>query len=274
MPQMNRAGLRNVRTRLQSDIDTSIVQNTTGLITGTVMNTILDSISTVIEDVIDSADILSSAVLAPSIRTFLIQNQSTSVAEDTVLTGSKTFEFTVTEPANVDGNLTLKQAGAILRNDIDPNDTSAVATINDITLSAGQSVTFTLEGTATVGAGGAAFSRDFVVTARQATDYMYWGLDADGDPSNFNVATAQQAVWSQSQTITLPSFADVQHIVIAQRATDPDITEINIGGINQIGAFTKTANAFLVGATQYDAWTSNNPMLGTVVSGESIQVVR
>lgn len=274
MTQMTRGALRNVRTRLQSSIDTQIIENTSGLVTGTIMNSVLDSVSSVVEDIIDSADILTSGSLAPAFRTFLLVNQATSVDAGTTLSGTVTFEYLITEEDNVDGNLTLTQGVSTLSSAIDPKAQSVNIAINNITLAAGESVTFTLSGTALPGAGGAAFQATFTVTALQPDDYIYWGLDADGDPSNFVIGTAQQAPFARTQRIIVPNFADNQHLVIAQKSADVPITQILINGVDQFDAFTETASAFNVNAAAFDAYVSDNLLIGSIVSGDIITLVR
>ena len=274
MTQVNRTALRDLRTRFQTAIDNTITQNTTGDITGTVLNTLLDEGSQLLIDLIDSCDVLDSTSLAPSFRTFVIEGQNTNVSAGTTLSGTVTFEFILTESDNVDGNLTLQQGVDTLASNIDPKGGSFTQAINSVTLNAGDSVTFTLSGTALAVAGGAAFSSTFTVTALQPDDFIYWGLDADGDPSDFNTATAQQAVFATSQSITIPSFSDNQYLVIAQKSSDAPITQIFIDGINQFDAFTETTSAFTVNAAAYDAYVTNHALIGTVVSGDIVQIVR
>ena len=274
MTQVNRTALRDLRTRFQTAIDSNITQNTTGDITGTILNTLLDEGSQLLIDLIDSCDVLDSTSLAPTVRTFVIEGQNTDVAAGTTLSGTVTFDFVLTESDNVDGNLTLRQAAATLSTTIDPKGGSFTQAINSVTLNAGESVTFTLQGTALAVAGGGVFSRTFTVTALQPDDFVYWGLDADGDPSDFNTATAQQAIFARSQTITVPSFSDNQYLVIAQKASDAAITQIFIDGINQFDAFTENPAAFSVNGAPYDAYVTNHALVGTIVSGDAVQIVR
>lgn len=274
MAQSSRSTLRDLRTRVQNNVDADIVENTTGDISATELDTILTAQNNLLLDVIDSANILDATALAPAITVFNIDGQTASVDAGTTLTGTVTFDYLVRESDNISGNLTLVQGAATLASNIDPKGGSVALAINAVTLNAGDSVSWTLSGTALPGAGGAAFNRVFTVTARQPDDYMYWGLDADGDPTDFNTATAQQAVFQQSQSIVIPTFADSQHLVIAQKASDAAIRQILIDGIDQFRAFTETGNAFVVNAAQYDAYVSNHLLLGSVVSGKTLQIVR
>lgn len=274
MTQMNRAGLRGLRSRLQSSLDSQITENTTGAITGTILNNVLDTISTVLEDVIDSADILASASLAPAVRNFIIVDQANDVDAGTIISGTKTFEFVLTEEDNVDGNLTLTQGAATLSTTIDPKGGSFNQAVNSITLGASESVTFTLSGTAIVGAGGAAFQATFTITARAPDDFIYWGWDADGNPADFVIGTAQQAPFQSTQTIVVPSNPSDAYLVIAQKASDNPITQILIDGINQIDAFTRTDDAFSVNGALYDAYVSDHELIANIVAGDRITLVR
>lgn len=274
MTQSSRATLRDLRTRVQNNVDADIVENTSGNITATEMDTILTAQNSLLLDVIDSANILDGTSLAPSIPVFQIEGGSVSVDPGTTLSGTITFDYTVREGDNVSGNLTLAQGATTLATNIDPKGGSVAQAINSVTLTAGSSVTFTLSGTALPVAGGAAFQSTYTVTARQPDDYIYWGLDADGDPANFDTNTAQQAVFAQSQAITVPSFTGDQHLVIAQKASDDPIRQILVDGIDMFRAFTVTPAAFTVNAAPYDATVSNHPLLSSVVVGKSIQIVR
>ena len=274
MTQASRSTLRDLRTRLQNSVDTTIVENTSGLITATQMDTVLTAQNTIILDLIDSADILDATSLAPAITEFNIESQSLSVDAGTTISGTLTFDFLVRESDNVDGLLTLAQGVATLASNIDPKAGSVAQAVNPVTLNAGESVTWTLSGNALPVAGGAAFSRTVTITAREPDDYIYWGVDADGDPSNFDTGTAEQAVFAQSQSITIPTYSGAQHIVIAQKSSDPPIRQILYNGVDWFQAFTETTSAFNVNAASYDALVSDNALLGSIFSGAVFQIVR
>lgn len=255
------------RAQLQTVINADIVENTTGSITATQVKDILI-------DITDSFEESPSGALVPSIRALTIVGQAGTVAAGTTLSGTITISFTINEPENVQGNLTFRQAGVVLVSNIDPLAGTANIAITNVTLNAGESVTFRLEGTATAGVGGAAFGRDIVISALTPTDFIYYGLDADTNPADFDINTAQSAVFQTAQTIFVPTFTGNQHFVIAQRSSDPQITQLIIGGFDQRDAFTRTTNAFLVSGVNYDAYVSDNTLIGARVSGDRVQIRR
>lgn len=256
MVQMTRSEWQNVVTRL-------FVINTSGDIEA-------DEVRVLLNDLGDSVDFLAPAQ-APSIRSFIIADQPTNVDPDTALTGEKSFIYTVANSDAVVGDLTLQQEGVNLSTTIDPKGNAEDVTINDITLAAGESVTFTLSGTD----GTTPFSDTFTITARTIDEYIYFGTQVSSDPSTFDFANESRSPFqSGNQNIAIPTFTGNEHLVIAQKNADPDFTGIFIDGINQIGAFTKTLNAFTVNAAGYDAWVSNNPLVGSVVSGDLITLER
>lgn len=252
------------KTEVQAQINRLLVNNTSGDIEA-------DEVNDLLTDLSDSVTFIAPTQ-APSIRTFLISNQPTSVDPGTTLTGLKTFIYTVANSDDVVGNLTLSQGGANLSTTVDPKGISLEITINDITLSAAQSITFTLSGT-DVGAN--PFSADFVVTARQIDEFVYYGTQVANTPATFDFANESRTPFvSGTQQITIPSFTGNEYLIIAQIATEPDFTIISIDGINQINAFTKTPSAFQVNGKAYDAWTSDHALIGSVVTGDVITLER
>lgn len=201
----------------------------------------------------------------PSISSFSIQNQSQTVPIGFVFQGAKTFLFTIENPGHVEGNLTLRRGNTNISTTISPSTTSTTLTIaTPVTFKAGQTLTFTLSGTATASSGGAAFNRTFVIAAASLTDYIYIDWDADGDLTGYVFPTDNRRVLFQagSQDLTIPNTSLTSaKLVILQRATDPDITAIMLDGLNQIGVFTKTANAATSQSVQYEAWVSDNLLI-------------
>lgn len=251
---------------LQRLINSDIVQNTNRAITGAKLNAVLI-------DMTDSLTFPSTSTVAPDIRRFEIENQATEVAAGTNLSGSKTFLYNVTESDNVSGNLTLRQDDVILVSNIDPKNESVNVTINSITLNAGDSTVFRLEGTDTIGP--TAFQKDFTVTALRDRDYVYISAEADNDPSDVNIALATRSQFvSGSQILTVPTFSGNQYLTILQRASEPNLTEIIIDSLNQIDAFTKTDDAITIDTVLFDAYVSTNLLVGSIVSGDRVTLVR
>lgn len=259
MVQMTRAALQQL-------IDSRIVTNNIGGITAVILNDILT-------DIVDSADILPSGSLAPQIREFSIQGQATTVDPGTTLaSGNRTFLFNVTESDNVQGTLTLTQGASTLSTTIDPKDSSVVVAINAVTLNGGEDVVFTLSGTDTFMNN---FNRTFIVTARSDDDYVYYNTEADSNPADFDINAASRIPFvNTNQSFTIPDFMGNRFLTIIQKATEPALTGILIDGLNQIDAFTLTASALNVNAAPFNAYVSNNALVGSVVSGDTVTLVR
>lgn len=251
------------KTEWDAQVDRLLVNNTSGDIEA-------DEVNDLLSDLSDSVT-FNAPAQAPSIRSFLIADQPTDVDPDTLLTGQKSFIYIVANSDAVVGDLTLAQAAANLSTTVDPKGNAIELTINDITLAAAEQVVFTLSGTDGV----TPFQSTFTITARSIDDYIYYGSQVSSDPATFDFANETRSPFvSGSQAITVPTFTGNEFFIIAQKATDPDFTEIIIDGINQIAAFSKTPDAFVVNAANYSAWTSDNALVGSIVSGDVITLVR
>lgn len=251
------------KTQLQAEVDRILVNNTTGDVEANEVNELFT-------DLIDSSDFITAD--DPEIRSFSIQGQAAFVDAGFQLTGAQTFLYNVTNVAQVDGDLTLKQGVSTLSTTIDPAGPSASVTVNDVTFTAGQVVTFELEGT---DLSTNTFSRQFTITARNPEDYIYYGSQVSSDPSTFDFNNeTRMAFVAGGQTINVPTFTGNEYLIIAQRGDEPDITSLMIDGIEQIDAFTLTVNAFTVNSIQFDAWTSDHALIGSVISGDRIVIGR
>lgn len=209
---------------------------------------------------------------APSITSFSIRGVPNNVPAGMTLAGSQTFDYVIDMPGNVQGNLTLTEDGATLATDIDPNGTSTVQTINEVDYQAGDSTTFTLSGTDTQGD---PFSRNYIISVPEQHEMIYYGTQASSDATTFDFANESSAQFvAGTQSFTIPTFTGNEYLVYAQLSTEPDPTQINIGGLNQIGTFTKVANAFIVNSNNFDAWISNNLLVGSILSGDTVEIVR
>ena len=217
---------------------------------------------------------------APVITSFAIQNQSQTVDIGFTLQGSKTFVFTVENSQNVEGDLTLSQAGVAtaLSTTVDATGASVSVPISPaVTFTAGQTLTFTLSGTATAAAGGAAFSRTYTITAAQATDYIYIDFVTAKDLSSYTAPTDSRRVRYQagSQDLTIPNSSSAQaYLAILQRESDPNITSIFFDGLNQIGAFTRQPQTTSLNGVDYEAWISNNLFIVNDIRGATITINR
>lgn len=258
MVQMTRAALQQL-------IDNRILTNNVRAITATVLNDILT-------DIVDSFDILPSGALAPTIREFSIQGQDTLVDPGTTLaSGNRTFLFNITESDNVDGTLTLTQGASTLSTTIDPKDNSAVVAINAVSLNGGEDVVFTLSGTDTFTNN---FSRTFTVTARSDDDYIYYRVEADNNPADFDINAATRQPFVSGQQVFTVSTASDGFLTIIQKASEPALTGIFIDGWNQIRAFTLVPSALNVNGAPFNAYVSIRNLDADDVNGDVITLVR
>lgn len=189
------------------------------------------------------------------------------------LTGSQTFRYTVARAENVQSGRLLQNGAEIAA--LTPAEVAAgtvAATINDVALNAqGNSVAFRLELT---DVHDQIETRDLTIRVPLPADLVYiWSQD--GSTVNALDAGAQSAVFqSGTQRLTVPAFTDGQHLVIAQRASDPPLTELIIASVNQLPGFTETAGAFTVDGQSYDAYVSNNGLVNAAIGGQTISLVR
>lgn len=211
---------------------------------------------------------------APSIDSFTLDGISQGEDAPYDLDGVVTFRFAISSASNIQGDLTILQGSAVLSSTIAKTATSAALTVNTVTLNAGESVTFTIRATSAL-SGNPTIERSFTVTAVEAQDYLYLATEDDSDPATTVIASATQVGYTPGdQVVTIPTFAGNKYLKILQRATDPEVTQILIGGINQFGAFTKTDDAITVGGVLFDAYVSTNLLVGSVVSGQQMTLVR
>lgn len=216
----------------------------------------------------------------PQFTAFIVGIQGENVTPPFTLTGSIPVSFNLINHENIDGTIDILQQTGVGFNTLLSGITPAASfsgngTMNPaVTLNAGESQLFRVRGTSALG-GGATIIRDYTVTALNPQDLLYISAEADNDPSDVNTAAATQIPFaSGNQIVTIPTFADNAFLTILQRASDPDITGIIIGGIDQRPAFTKTDAAININAVSFDAYVSTNQLVGSVVSGTQMTLVR
>ena len=224
---------------------------------------------------------------APSITDFSIAGQDPSSPPHSgdALGGDLNVSFTINNPENVAGNLSLSRAtgnaaAVVLANNIDPNDADGnvvVAGTDALAAVAGTSYTYRLFGTDTQNPA-ETFESEFTITIPVDQDYVYLNNQATGGMAGaqaFSTNGATRAIFSSDpQRIVSPAAANNAYLAYAQRATDPDLTEIRISNFNQIGAFTKYPNAVMIGGVQYDVWLSDNLLLADAINTEPIEFVK
>lgn len=151
---------------------------------------------------------------------------------------------------------------------------SETVTLSGIDTSSAGSVTFQLSGTHNSNT----FTSNTVtvtIAAPSSTELVYIGAQASSDPATFDTGAATSSAFvAGRQTLTVPTFTGNQYLAYAQLGTEPDLTQIIIGGIDQLAAWTKTDSAITVSGQPYDVWITDNLIVGTVLSGQSVEFVR
>lgn len=110
--------------------------------------------------------------------------------------------------------------------------------------------------------------------AASRTDVLYFGTSTDNTPANVDVTTLSSQTRLDGN-VTLPTWADSEYLIFAYPSSAAAVTALNIGGINQLPAFTLTTSAITVeGTTPYDVLISNNLLIGSVTSGTVVTIVR
>lgn len=246
---------------LTREVDRFIFQNTAGEITATNMNTLL-------KDFVDSLEFLSAAPTTQFTH-FAIQGVSETVDPGFVLSGSQTFEWTLMNPGGASGTITIKQETTDLSTTIPiAGDGTSVQTVTSETFVAGETETFTISVTG-------ATDRTFVVTAREDDDYFYYGTQVSSDFSTFDALNESRVpIGASDNSITIPTFTGNEYLGLCQPTTTPDIVSIRIDGLDQFDAFNVFRNQFTVNGTQYDVWRSNNALIGSIVSGDTVRALR
>ena len=246
---------------LKDEIARVIFENTTGLVTAT-------NHAALAVDFVDSFELKSPAP-EPAFTSFFIVGQDTAVDPGTELSGSQTFRWTLMQSGGASGTITIKQGVSDLSTTIPlAGGADTVLTINTVTLAAGVSETFEIDVTG-------ASPRTFVVRGRTLNEYVYFGSQTSSDFSTFDFANESRTPLEiPAQTIAVPTYTGNEFVGICQPAATPDIQGLRIGSLEQIAAFTVQRNVFTAGGSLYDAWVSNHALIGDVVSGNSIRILR
>ena len=100
------------------------------------------------------------------------------------------------------------------------------------------------------------------------THSTYLGWTTDATVTSIEILAGETAVFAEPQVFsTLPTAADsTGYLFFAQPATDNEVSEIIVGGTNQLSVFTKLANIDVNG-TAYEVWRSSNPLVVSTVTG-------
>jgi len=188
------------------------------------------------------------------------------------------YSFFATHINNIDGDLTLVVTTGDNKTISAPfteGQNAGSVTLSGIVTSSATTVTFQLTGTDTNGGTIQSNVVSIDVSDVPVEELLYWNTQTSSNAADFDTGTADsQEITGSTNTITIATFTGNRYLGIAQPATETDFTQINIGGVNQIGAFTKNSGAITVNTESYDVWLSNNALDGTIVSGEIIGLVR
>ncbi len=199
----------------------------------------------------------------PVITSFSIQGQDANVDPGTTLAaGNRTFEYNVTNPTNVNGNLTLTQDASTLSTTIDPSQSSVVVAINAETLAtAGNTVVFTLSGVDTAGT---AIQRIFDVTAQGQDAYVYYGLSATNIPATIDVSTLTRRLAVSNDQFNIDITPTAGQFLNILAPTDHDVSTIFERNLNvdSTSIFTKSTNV-----RQLNSQNFNSYVLGPLTGG-------
>lgn len=193
----------------------------------------------------------------PRFTRFEFQDQLTSVAPGTTLSGLKTFLIRVDRPDLLTGHLTIRQGSTVLtQNTLAPTVTSAGVPINQVTLSnAGDSIDFTIEGTI---ATGGTITSHITIRVYQPHEVAYYGIRENNDFSSVLLSSLFTADITVSETFDVTGDWDDQHFIGILVPSTMDITRITTLATPVTSSFTRTENARTIGAESYILYTLQN----------------
>lgn len=206
-------------------------------------------------------DAQSQTFQAPAFTAFSVDIPQHPLAGST-FSGSKTFTWTVTNQANISGNLTIAQEASNLSTAVDPAAGTISLTITSFSLNASETQTFTISGTNTQSD---PFSRTYVVTGRAADEFLYYGLSSTNNPASVDTSTLSNTrITTSGQQITAsigPTTSGDFIIVLAP--ADNDLSQIINTALNVdvINTFTKTNAVRTINSQSYNSY-----VIGPVVA--------
>lgn len=95
---------------------------------------------------------------------------------------------------------------------------------------------------------------------------------ADQQASTVNINTAFSSN-TITGTFTIPTFTGNRYLGILSPESHPAYTQIIIGGVNQIAAFTLTNSARTISGQSYRFYVSDNQLVASAISGQPIQLI-
>ena len=198
---------------------------------------------------------------APAFTAFAVDIDQNPLG-GTQFSGSRTFTWTVTNQANISGNLTIQQEATNLSTTVNPALGTIDLTITTFALNTGETQTFTISGTNTQSD---SFSRTYVVTGTGAHEFLFYGLSPTNNPASVLTSTLDSTrITGGGQQIDAsigPSSAGDFIIILAP--SDNDLSQIINRGINVdvINTFTKTNSVRVINSVFYNSY-----VIGPVVA--------
>ena len=207
-------------------------------------------------------DAQSALFQAPAFTAFSVDIPQHPVA-GSQFSGSKTFTWTVTNQGNISGNLTIKQEAANLSTSVDPAAGTISLTINTFALNAAETQTFTISGTDTQTN---AFNLTYVVTARAADEFLYYGLSTSNNPASIDTTslTSTRITGSGQQITASIGPTSSGDFIIILAPGDNDLGQIinTVLNVDVINTFTKTNDVRTINGQLYNSY-----VIGPTVAG-------
>ena len=147
-------------------------------------------------------------------------------------------------------------------------------TLSGIDTSTEKTITFQITGTDTQTNSISSNTYSLEVRTLATHEFLlYWQSTTDQLASSVDIGTAGSSE-TIAGTYQIETYTGSRYHNILVRADQPALTEIIIGSINQIGAYTLNSNARVINSQNYNQYVSNNPLIGSVVSGFNFTLVQ
>ena len=226
--------------------------------------------------IVSEYDQIKAGYSIPVASAFSI-NIASRVNLNTNLNVSQTINYNILHTSNIQSLELFVSDGDNIALTIPTTDgaQTATPTLANIDTSTAKTLTFRVQGVDTQNPGVAFQSNEQTVEVRNvlAQQLLYWGVEATNTASTFDYANAENQE-ALSGNITIPQFTGNQYLKFAYPASAAAVTQLTIGGVNQLSAFTLTSDALTINTVLYDVLVSNNALDGAVVSGNTVTIVR
>lgn len=200
--------------------------------------------------------------VSASITRFEIANQATSVLAGTTLSSTRTFNYNVNHPEDINGNLTLRQGSVILRDNINPSENTFDQAINEVTLNNNQQVVFTLQGETNEGI---LVSSRFTVRAHLPAEQLFYGQSTSNNPADVDTSTLTHTEAGIDNTVIQTGTTVDGNYFILLVPNDHDLVSIHDElGQNVTDIFTRTPDVRTLNGVLYSSY-----VFGPVNAGAS-----